>query len=156
MRLQTPALQVDLHPVLAGKRGQSSQIVRARRLHDAKNQGRALIAGREFDLRHLFTNAERLHQGGELRRQIGEPPEQDLAAADIGQVGTLPFAKPREHAAFLMDVFDAQPGAPPIGPVRPPQGREHAFRPHPPDTLEVVEQLALLGGELCGGRQMLQ
>ena len=99
---------------------------------------------------------EPFDQGGKVLGQRCEPLDEGLAPAQFRDVGLFAFAKPREHPALLVHVFHAQARPPAIPEGRTADRLEHVPRLRVADAFQIVEKLALLRCELCGGRQVLQ
>ena len=136
---------------------QQDFVISIQRIHDAENQHNylALTCG-QLDLRNLVSQAQLQNQRLQRRNQSRNCRHQHLATIHIRYEARGFLVKPHQHALFFLDIFHAQTRFMAITPGWAIQRRQHIFRFHFADMLQVIFKQTLFGCDLRGKIQMLQ
>jgi hypothetical protein len=122
--------------------------------HPQHERGR-VVGDRHLDLRQLLADLELIQESGERADQRAGRRREHLAVRQLRDVGRGALAKADDHAVLLAHELGTEPRAPAVTPGRSAHRLEPALRLDRADAREGVLELALLGGKLGGGVQVL-
>ncbi len=149
-------LQVDRKTVLRTERDELVAVGIGERHQIAQHQRRGVIPHAHLDLGDAVIGIETRDQ----RRQCLEPHAdcrvQHLAARELRQIGTAPFAEPYQHPALPGDELHTEARLAPVAPCGAGERREPLARYDMADTLQVILQHLLLVADLRRCIEVLQ
>ncbi|MCH8136101.1 MAG: hypothetical protein IIB77_09015 [Proteobacteria bacterium] len=142
--------------MLRAKFSQQTQIIVGRWVQYSENQGNAVLADGNFDLRQSRANGEVFDEPAERLDQIIDRLGDHLATPHIGDIGCVPLAKPHEDPALAGHILDPESGTATIVPVRADDRLQPLSRLKLGIALQIVSQGPEFYLALCFDADVLQ